>query len=356
MKTLATRLILWGLVSSMGIVVSCRKENGVDYRKSPYYFYSQDSSRILYDTNRGLASILSKAEYKDVTDDATHFEVISKDFGKDARHIYYTFFALKNVDYNSFFWDEENELPKDKRHVYYPTTSTENLKVVKHADPQTYERVKLEHPCLRWYRDKRYYFYDHERTDADREALSFESPLLPHDQKYVYSVDNGKVNRKAYTGTIVFINVNMLRDDHTYYFKAHCDSTRQYIKYADGQTFRYYNQEKQIFGVDSCIYIMGILLESDHLDVASFEVLDYDYCKDKGHVYYKHRHIPDADPVTFTILSDRFAKDKKNVYEYGTIMSGYKPREFKQDNWGRFPTDRDYGKSPKRRYKSDDDD
>ncbi|MDU1903429.1 MAG: DKNYY domain-containing protein [Dysgonomonas sp.] len=338
--------------------VACRKERGVDFNKSPYYFYSQDSSKILYDVNRGITSVIDKAIYKDVTTDVKNFTVISKEFGKDSEHIYYTFIPIKNVDYASFYWDEKNELPKDKRYVYFPTTETETLEIVKGADPVTYEKVDLETSCLQWYKDKAHYFYNHIKTDADIETMSFECLYLPFDKKYVFLIDKETIKKKAYKDSIVIINKNMLRDSQTFYFKAECDSSSHLILCKDVSSLKYYDINEHIFRIDNYIYLMGVAINPEHINADSFEPMEYKYSKDQFHVYYGWDMVPEADPLTFVILSEEYSKDEKNVYQYGKVLEGYSPDNFKKDQEGRYPPDKDYNVSPtsRRSYSDDDDD
>ncbi|MDL2214670.1 DKNYY domain-containing protein [Dysgonomonas sp. OttesenSCG-928-M03] len=336
---------------------SCRKENRVDFDKSPHYFYSQDSTKILYDIDEDeYASLIEKGIYKDVTTDVTNFSVISKEYGKDSKYIYYTYIALKNVDYNSFYWDAKNELPKDSKHVYIPGTEDGILKIVKYADPQTYEKISSGMDCGDWYKDKNYYYCNHERVDIDLTVLSFESHYLPFDKKYVFAVDKGKLIKRAYSDSIEVINKNLLRDSERYYFKAECDSLSYAIDYEDDTAFKYYDREYHIFKIDNKIYFMGLLIASELIDVDSFENINHGYSKDKKYVYYKNNVIPDCDPITLKVMSKLYTKDKNHVYHNGQILNGFKPENFKKDDWGRFPTDSNYGESPPRKSSWRDDD
>lgn len=334
---------------------SCRKENRVD-SKSPYYFYSEDSAKILFDTNQGISSIVGKSDYRDVTTDVQNFLVISTEYAKDSKFLYYQYIALKNGDINSFYWDKENKLPKDKKHVYHPVPESEKLKVVKYADPETYEIVKPELVCQGWYRDKNFYFYNHEKTGADRATLSFESPYLPFDKQYVFSVDKGKVNKRAYQGDIKILTPHLLRDNHAYYFKAGCDSMSYNINYIDDEAFEYYDTYDHVFRIDHRIYFMGILINSGNVDAESFEFLESKYSKDKDRVYYRNELIEGADPATIEVLGEGYAKDKNKVYDDGSALENYEPSTFEKDSWGRFPTDSNYGKAPEARRRSRDDD
>lgn len=353
------RNILYGIIILLTFT-SCRDENAVDRSKSSNYYLSEDGSRILYDVKeKGMInSLFSKGDYKEVTEDVKHFSVISDFFAKDSKQVYFKYSPVKNVDYNSFAWDRKLNLPKDKKRLYFPkfTEKTDQLEVIKDADPATYERVELPVRCLLWYRDKNHYFYDHKKTDADRKTLSFESPFFPFDNAFLFPVENGVVKQINYQGRVKVLGDQLIRDDHAYYFHAGCDSLYRIIRYNDPQKFEYYDVHKHIFRVDNFIYIYGILFLANVVDADSFEVLEYAYMKDKKRVYYKNSVLPDADPETFVVLSDKYAKDKNHVYEKEKVLTGYKPEEFKEDSWGRFPTEMNYGKAPRERSHSWDDD
>lgn len=333
------------------VFTGCRKEKAVNAGLSSYYFYSEDNNKILYDVKTGIMSLVTE-DYKDVTGDVDNFTVISQHFGKDSKNIYYTYKVLTNVDHSSFFWDEGLGLPKDKNHVYLPKTDSDALTVIKDADPDTYERVDLSIPCLSWYRDKKLYFYNHEKTNADRASLNFKIPYLPYDNKYVFWVEKDKVKQKEYTGSIVVINQYMLKDDRSYYLKEACDSVFRSIDYERGDRFRFYDEHLLIFQIGTEVFFRGLKFLEGTVDADSFELLDTPYSKDKKNVYYGDKIIKDADPATFEIITYRYAKDKKRVYKYGKELPEYKPDEFVKDEWGRFPDESNYGKEPPRRTSS----
>lgn len=304
---------------------SCRKEEFVDQSKSLNYYYSEDKSKILYDSTVRVTSFYLGSQYRDVPADVTSFEVISTKFAKDKKHLFYTNIPLINADRESFYWDDKNRLPKDKNHVYLPDTKSNKLIVIKNADSKTYEKHILDENCLNWYKDKRHYFYDHKITDADRESMNFESPFLPFDKTYVFWVDDNEVNKKKYIGSVTVINKNMIHDDKSLYFKEGCEKKISIIPFDDMDTFEFYSTVYHIFKIDNKVYYAGIL-------------------------------IKEADPETFQILNSKYSKDKNHVYKDGAILEGYKPENFKSDGSGRYPTDEDYGKPSRQRYKSRDDD
>ncbi|MHB8860355.1 MAG: DKNYY domain-containing protein [Minisyncoccota bacterium] len=65
-------------------------------------------------------------------------------------------------------------------------------------------------------------------------------------------------------------------------------------------------------------------------DVATFQASSLgEYAKDKNHVYDCDNIVKDADPATFTILNQVYAKDARHVfYIGGTIIPGADPATF----------------------------
>jgi len=52
------------------------------------------------------------------------------------------------------------------------------------------------------------------------------------------------------------------------------------------------------------------------------------YRNDGQNVYHDGNKIPDADPATFTVLSDYYTKDKNAVYWYGKKIPDADPATF----------------------------
>lgn len=66
-------------------------------------------------------------------------------------------------------------------------------------------------------------------------------------------------------------------------------------------------------------------------DVASFSVLTNRYSKDKSHIFYTTYVINDVDMDSFTVLDDLFSKDKNHVYYTNKKVLGASPETFVLD-------------------------
>lgn len=59
-----------------------------------------------------------------------------------------------------------------------------------------------------------------------------------------------------------------------------------------------------------------------NVDMASFDIINYNWAKDKNRVYYNGVAIPYVDGSSFVYLDYQYAKDKNNVYYYEKIIEG----------------------------------
>lgn len=343
-KIIHTTVIIFILLG----ITSCRKEKYVNSAISDNYYYSLDSTKILYDGEYKLVNVQTP-NYKEVPADVKSFRPISADFAKDTSHVFYTNVILMNVHRRSFYWDNINKLPKDRYHVYLPITNSNMLTIIRYADPQTYEKVDLGYDCLFWYRDRNHYFYNHKLTLADRTSLNFTCPLLPYDNQQVFYLKYGQLESRRYNGSINVINNNMLYDDKCFYASYECDSTScaVFIDYKDKDSLHFFDDDMLYFSIDSSIYYKGRGMAAD---LSTFRVLNKKYSMDRSSVYYEDNSISGSDPATFRILNDKYAKDRYQVYQDGRVLPQYKPVSFISDKWGRYPADSDYGEElPKKR-------
>lgn len=346
---ISTRLTFLLIASLSLFLTSCRKEKAVNGYKSKHFFYAIDHSRILYDIiPQTSIESLWRQKYIELPADAASFEVLSSDFAKDKKHIFYTYKVVMNVDYATFYWDSINEIPKDKHHVYLPETETDYLTVIKYADPKTYARVALPVKGLKWFKDKRYYYYNHEKTQADIETMRFDSPYLPFDRQYIFYIKGEDIQPIIYKGQITVANERTVYDQQHLLYTAPNDSATLMVTYRDIKTLHFYDNKYNAFSIDSAVYVLGTKINDNNVDVQSFEIVDYPYYKDKNQVYYINTPLYGSDPQNFIILDSRFAKDSKHVYSRGRILPGYSPSKFNADKWGRYPTDFNYGKDPEK--------
>lgn len=145
--------------------------------------------------------------------------------------------------------------------------------------------------------------------------FSAERIVAPRPQSITYLSLQGTKNCKSYRavgGVGVFEGVYLLAgsDAQTFIDLTPADGEKQGMCYGKDK-----NQAYSAYGVGGFGPIVGA-------DPQTFKVLNANYTKDAGHVYYRGNLMPNADTITFVALGELWAKDKNNVYHRGTIISG----------------------------------
>ena len=75
-----------------------------------------------------------------------------------------------------------------------------------------------------------------------------------------------------------------------------------------------------------------VQINADNIDIRTLDQIDGGYFKDKNGIYYLNQtafeKINNIDEKSFIILSETYAKDKKNVYDSGKILKGADSESF----------------------------
>jgi uncharacterized membrane protein (DUF485 family) len=91
------------------------------------------------------------------------------------------------------------------------------------------------------------------------------------------------------------------------------------------------------FKKNNVIYINDTIFKG--VDAQTFEVICYDWQKDKKFYYYLRKPVPEIDHATFEVLDidDHYGKDKNHVFYKNKIIQGADPKTFHYDkdkyNW-----------------------
>lgn len=315
---------------------SCSKGEYVDQNKSSFYYYSDDKSKVLYNTNSGITSLLGFHEFEEVTSDVDNFVVLSSSIGKDSKHGYYKYKATKEIDTKTIYIDSLcynntlcEKILKNKDFVFVIDEDADLFVEIEGADPSTYGAVMESSSCFRWTRDKNHYYYRNKRTEADRETMSFLLPLLPYDKKYIFNMhSDGSYKLIPYRGQITVVNEYMLHDNDSVYYIKDCGSYLRTIKLDNPKSIRFIDKVKHIFKVNNDIFVQGIKILANIIDGETFEIIDDRYSRDKNHVYSNFNLLEHADPATFKILNDSYVKDHKFVFYDDTLIENANPETF----------------------------
>ena len=130
---------------------------------------------------------------------------------------------------------------------------------------------------------------------------------LGHDSERVYYED--KLVSGADVSSLVAIRKPLFRDKRDYYYQA------VPLHVSDVASFKVMAWfEDDFWAHDSrCAYYDTVRI--DGVDLDSFKILEMSKAKDKHHVYYFGRVIPDADPATYEILGySAYSRDKSHIW------------------------------------------
>ncbi|MBL7856575.1 MAG: DKNYY domain-containing protein [Cyclobacteriaceae bacterium] len=270
--------------------------------------------------------------YHETEADPSTFQVLSKEFGKDNRFIFWKG-RQQQVDHATFEIDA-NGTPKDASQVYYHFTYQNSLLIIEGADPKTY-RPHIFNPetyYQRWGLDDYAVFLEGKKLDVDRQTFNQLNSTLAIDSSHVYIIThNSAASTSAQVlktmpnpgGTATAINNYHARIGNTILvsnwknnFASHTFKAIDSIRVLD---------ERNIVVNDILLSDGKIIAD---VDLSTFEVVNREYLKDKRNVYYDTELILSADPQSFTPVLEDYAKDNQYVYYKTKILEGADPKTF----------------------------
>ncbi|MCU0420499.1 MAG: DKNYY domain-containing protein, partial [Cyclobacteriaceae bacterium] len=126
--------------------------------------------------------------YHESTADPATFQVLSRDYGKDDKTVFWRGHAQR-VDYATFRIDE-HKIPKDDFRVYDDDHYQPELRVIEGADPKTFRPLTLPEDRYdhRWYRDDKAIYAAGKRMDVDATTFQRLNETLALDASHVYVI------------------------------------------------------------------------------------------------------------------------------------------------------------------------
>lgn len=190
-------LILTGVVFFVIILIIISYFNRigkpVNSKLSDSYYHHRWRNKIIFSPMGNWFEL----GYSELEADPATFIVLSREFGKDNRSIYWKDVSLE-VDYASFRLDAQH-IPKDKFAVYlesdvYPPSFMEG------ADPESYERLVIPTGITfqRWGKDKNAIFLNGEKVNVDRNSFQLLSNTFAVDKENIYQI---VMNQHSLAGT-----------------------------------------------------------------------------------------------------------------------------------------------------------
>lgn len=307
----------------------------VNLKLSNSYFHHYRKNLIVYSP---MGNWFELGYFESNADVAT-FQPINEDFGKDKNNIFWKG-KKQLVDYDTF---EINDfIIKDKNHVYHVNGKKfDLLEIVDGADPKTYQ---LLDPSIRdyrrnnWFRDSHSVYYKNKKVEGDPDTFRPLNDAIAVDANFIYAiisyrgegihmleVDDVIRKHKIIDGKIHPINETYVQIGNSIVSAFTKDEFEL-------NTFEPITAVKKIdywtIVVNNVLINKGVLFPE--IDVKTFEVLDYNFSKDKNSIYYNGQKISGVDHASFKIISNEYSKDAKHVYFKNIILKEAIPETFKQ--------------------------
>ncbi len=338
MKTI---LIIIGLLflGFVGYIVSLFMRVGkpVNATLSDTYYQHRWKNKIIYSPMGNWFEL----GYTELEADPETFTVLSQEFAKDRQQVYWKD-KVQNVDLTSFTIDEQGT-PRDAQHVYYHYDYGDSLHIIKNADAQTYETykpVKQEWNYYAWGRDKNAIFLNGTKLDVDRTTFNVLNASIAIDSANVYIIQRDynqlggaraevQVLKKAVNpgGQPLVISENYVQFGNALGL-SNWKVDFSMLTFDRIESVKIIDERNLVVNTD---ILVSDGERIDGVDIASLEIMNRDYIKDKQQVFYDRKKITEADAATFTPVYEDYSKDKNHVFYKDQILKGANPATFTYD-------------------------
>lgn len=287
----------------------------LDNNNSSYSSYIKDRNNVYFvDNKNGKVRIVKNA-------DKNTFQIVNGNYGVDRKNVYYDGEKLDSVGIEGLKIFDDNYL-KDNKNVYeIYTTDDEKIKIraIKNLniDVASFENIFKE----AFYKDKNSVYYVDMTEDKQElkklegaDADTFEPGIFSKDKNSVF-IGNQKLEGVSSKGFEILDNeFNFVKDyKNVYYLDRESDGITYKVK----------------------------VLDTKGIDIPSLELLGDSYNKyyrDKNNIYFlndkddkmEFEKLAGANPKTFEIVDDYFARDDKNVYFFNKKVIGVDAKTFEK--------------------------
>lgn len=307
----------------------------VNLKVSNSYFHHYRKNLIVYSP---MGNWFELGYFESNADVAT-FQPINEDFGKDKNTVFWKG-KKQLVDYDTFEIDAF--VIKDKNHVYdIKGKKFDELEIVTAADPKTYQLLDPSIKDYRrnyWFKDANSVYYRNKKVEGDPETFKPLNDAIAVDKNFIYAiisyrgegietleVDEVIKKHKIIDGEIHLINETYVQIGNSI-VSAFTKNEFELNTFESITTVRKIDYWRII--VNNVLINKGIILPE--IDVETFEVLDYNFLKDKNGIYYDGKKIIGADYSSFKTLSEEYSTDGKHVYFKEAILKEANPQTFKR--------------------------
>lgn len=307
-----------GKLEKVNLKIDVNNLEYLDDGNSVFSSYLRDGKNVYFvDNENGKIKIVKNV-------DKNTFKVVNGNYGVDSKNVYYLGEKLDFVGLDGLKIFNEGYL-KDKKNVYEISVNDNDKVKVKpiknlNIDVATFEDIfgGLN------YKDKNAVYYA-EDNDGDislkilqgADPATFEFGIISKDKNSVF-INNQKLEGVSSKGFEILDDLfNFVKDyKNVYYLDRESDGITYKVK----------------------------VLDTKGIDITSLEFLGDSYNKyyrDKNNIYFlndkddkmEFEKLVGANPKTFEIIDDYFARDDKNLYTFGYKLDGIDPKTFETLNY-----------------------
>lgn len=312
--------------------------NPVNLKISNSFFHHSMKNCIVYSPMGNWFEL----DYQELDADADSFQPINENFGKDKNGVFWRGKRQK-VDFKTFEIDAIGVV-KDKNHIYKTNGKKyDMLEVVEDADPKTYQLldpVAKEYNGSNWFKDANAVYYKNKKVKADPKTFKPINNSIAVDANYIYAI----VTERGEDMNRLEVN-EVIRKHDIIQGKVHTVN-ESYGQIGNSIISTFSKEEFELNSFESItttkaidywkIIVNKTLINKGiiypEIDVATFEVLDYDFSKDKNLVYFDCKKIDGVAISSFEIISNEYSKDYQKVYYRNFIVKGASPKTFKKSS------------------------
>ena len=309
-----------GKLEKINLKIDVNNLEYLDDGNSVFSSYLRDGKNVYFvNDEEGKIKIVKNV-------DKNTFKVVNGNYGVDSKNVYYLGEKLDFVGLDGLKIFNEDYL-KDKKNVYEISVNDKDKVTVKpiknlNIDVATFEDIfgGLN------YKDKNAVYYA-EDNDGDislkilqgADPATFEFGIISKDKNSIF-IGNQKLEGVSSKGFEILDDMfNFVKDYKNVYYLD---------RESDGITY------------DEITYKVKVL-DIKGVDIPSLEFFGDSYIKDKDNIYFlndkddkmEFEKLVGANPKTFEIIDDYFARDDKNLYTFGYKLDGIDPKTFETLNY-----------------------
>lgn len=255
-----------------------------------YYYYDKKIQRKVTPTIMANNEYLKHDEQvlyqgKVFSEQASHFEIIDDEYSKDLKHVY------------------------------------SHAEIVKGIEPESFEILS---PYFRKDKNQAYYF-NHPIKKSDPASFKILNDTISKDAQHLYYqnylIQNKQPVKATQSDANDFANFSK-------WMPLHLEESIVILvpsEEVENITYAFFAYKNEVYGRYE--KLEGVKPE----DVFVYESSDKLFTRISDKIFHNGTQIPNADPVSFTPISDNFSKDTNNVYWFENKVTDADPLTFKYE-------------------------